>query len=479
KKKGFLTVRKIVDNDNGGTAQCADFSFTVGGQSYNFDGTCSKTLELDAGSYTVTENNLPITGYDTSYDNCTFTLAPGGAATCTITNDDKPTSLTLIKHVEGGSEPASSWRLHAGDKSVLGNEAGAVVTEQAGTYALSETGDIVDYVAGDWTCTGGTLDGSNLTLALGDNATCTITNTYAPKRTVTVTKLVAETVPAAPAGTFEITLTCGEQTATGNIANGESVSLDNVPVDTECTAAETDPGSDWVVSGGGTFMVSVAGDNSVTITNTYAPKRTVTVTKLVAETVPAAPAGTFEITLTCGEQTATGNVANGESVSLDNVPVDTECTATETDPGSDWVVSGGDTFTVSVAGDNSVTITNTYAPKFNVVVQKVVVDPNSSAPADSSFTITLTCSGQEPDVMTFGLAGGGQKSTPLDIGTQCSVVESGIDPTLWSVTYSSESLTVTADSPNVLTVTNTYIYTTSANWHARLYSRLLETTTAL
>jgi hypothetical protein len=47
----------------------------------------------------------------------------------------------------------------------------------AGTYNLSESGGPAGYTASAWSCAGGTQnDSDTVTLALGQSATCTITN---------------------------------------------------------------------------------------------------------------------------------------------------------------------------------------------------------------------------------------------------------------------------------------------------------------
>ena len=52
---------------------------------------------------------------------------------------------------------------------------------QADTWALSETGPS-GYSASGWVCVGGTQSGSNITVGIGGEATCTITNDdIAPK----------------------------------------------------------------------------------------------------------------------------------------------------------------------------------------------------------------------------------------------------------------------------------------------------------
>jgi hypothetical protein len=48
-------------------------------------------------------------------------------------------------------------------------------TFSAGTYTLSESGPD-GYIASTWVCVGGTQIGSQITLVLGESATCTITN---------------------------------------------------------------------------------------------------------------------------------------------------------------------------------------------------------------------------------------------------------------------------------------------------------------
>src|SRR5207253_1789660 len=49
------------------------------------------------------------------------------------------------------------------------------VTLQADTWALSETGP-AGYSASAWDCVGGTQNGANITVGIGGEATCTITN---------------------------------------------------------------------------------------------------------------------------------------------------------------------------------------------------------------------------------------------------------------------------------------------------------------
>lgn len=85
---GTLIVKKVVINDNGGTKDATDFSFSVnGGDLVSFEEDGQNDITVAAGSYSVTENTD--SGYTTTYENCSeVDVSLGGTATCVITNDD-------------------------------------------------------------------------------------------------------------------------------------------------------------------------------------------------------------------------------------------------------------------------------------------------------------------------------------------------------------------------------------------------------
>jgi hypothetical protein len=107
------------------------------------------------------------------------TLAAGDDKTCTITNDDNAPALYLVKHVindDNGTATASDWTLSAGDNDVTGSESGALATDQAGTYALSET-SVPDYTNTSITCDDNPgVEVTSVTLGLGETITCTFVN---------------------------------------------------------------------------------------------------------------------------------------------------------------------------------------------------------------------------------------------------------------------------------------------------------------
>ncbi|KKU43040.1 MAG: hypothetical protein UX59_C0031G0001, partial [Microgenomates group bacterium GW2011_GWA1_46_7] len=122
------------------------------------------------------------------------TVALGETKTCTITNDDIAPSLTLTKYVEldyGGTAVPANWTLYATGPTSISGLGGAVSGSNfsAGTYPLSESTGPTGYSPGSWGCTGGTLVGNNVTLGLGETASCYITNADI-QPLLTVTKVV-------------------------------------------------------------------------------------------------------------------------------------------------------------------------------------------------------------------------------------------------------------------------------------------------
>ena len=119
--KAKLTVTKVVEGLENGVELPDDYkvTVTVGNQTITLKkGELSKTIELDAGTYTVRETDMSnIDGYDlvkTEYSNPDanngITLAEGDEATVTVTNTyvkqrDPKANLTIKKTVEGVDIP--------------------------------------------------------------------------------------------------------------------------------------------------------------------------------------------------------------------------------------------------------------------------------------------------------------------------------------------------------------------------------------
>lgn len=120
-EKAKLTVIKKVEGLENGVELPNDYkvTVTVGNQTITLKkGELSRTIELDAGTYTVTETDMSnIDGYDfvkTEYSNLDasngITLAEGGEAIVTVTNtyskkQEPKANLTIKKTVEGVDIP--------------------------------------------------------------------------------------------------------------------------------------------------------------------------------------------------------------------------------------------------------------------------------------------------------------------------------------------------------------------------------------
>lgn len=184
-----LIVKKHVVNDNGGTKTADQFTMNVTGTNVSDDSFAGSengvSVTLDAGSYSV--NETQDSGYmKTLGTDCSGAIAVGETKICTIENDDIAPRLTLVKSVindNGGSAKNTDWLLSAAnndDMSVVsgitGSAAVTKATVRAGTYTLSESNGPAGYTAKGWTCEGATVSGSTLTLGLGQNAVCIVTN---------------------------------------------------------------------------------------------------------------------------------------------------------------------------------------------------------------------------------------------------------------------------------------------------------------
>ena len=196
-----LTLVKDVVNNDGGLGVETDWELSADGPTpiSGITGSADVTgVFVEPGDYTLAETGGPA-DYEASDWDCdggslsgdVVTLEPGDVVTCTIVNDDTSTPggdtarLTLVKEVDnagGGTADPSDWTLTAtGPNTITGITGTSPVTGvevRPGDYSLTEADGPDGYRPSTWACTDGTLDGSQLTLTSGDEATCTIVNTY-------------------------------------------------------------------------------------------------------------------------------------------------------------------------------------------------------------------------------------------------------------------------------------------------------------
>lgn len=193
-----LTLVKVVITDNGGTAQPFDWTLTADGPT-GFSGNgpiINNGSSFDAGTYTLSESGPE--GYGASSWDCQggsqngnqITLNLGDSATCAITNDDEAPTLKLVKSVitdDGGQAGSNDWILSARTLCVIGDPSPSCGFSDSGDsttfhpltagriYNLWESGPS-GYAIGSWSCNGGSLNGTRITLGLDEDVTCTITN---------------------------------------------------------------------------------------------------------------------------------------------------------------------------------------------------------------------------------------------------------------------------------------------------------------
>ncbi|MDD5415869.1 MAG: hypothetical protein PHE48_02575 [Candidatus Daviesbacteria bacterium] len=400
-QQGTLIVKKIIVNDNGGVKTASDFSFSVNSATaVNFEADGQNDLTVNAGTYNIVEP--AVSGYDTTYDNCSNVQIPnGGSATCTITNNDKVAHLVVIKHVvnnNGGTASASAFTMTinnvvtSGGNSFAGNEGGVNKTlTSVGFYSVIETG-LSGYAQSDSAdCSG--------TIALGETKTCTITNDdiapsltlnkitnythggTAPESSWTLTASGPTSISGPGAagsadvvsdGTFSAgTYTLSESTAPTGYTNGTSYS---------CVKNESAPVS-------GNSIILAIGDTAVcSITNTDVQAK-LTVTKIVNNHGGSKVISDFPLFV--GATGVTSGVQNGFDAGSYTVSETGDSNYTETITG-DCAANGN--VMLAVGDVKSCTITNEEKPA-KLVVTKVVVNDNGGTASESAFPLFVDQTG--------------------------------------------------------------------------------------
>ncbi len=176
-----VTVIKQITNNNGGNNIVSDFQLFVDNGVTATPVTSGISTQVVAGVYTVGETG--ISGYVASFsgdcdNNGQMNLAPGDVKTCTITNDDLPSNITLIKNVvndNGGVAGPTQFGLRV-DGSLVNNNTSVAVSSNA-PHTVNEDGRpgyAFVSITGSAECPA--VLGGTATLNEGQGITCTITN---------------------------------------------------------------------------------------------------------------------------------------------------------------------------------------------------------------------------------------------------------------------------------------------------------------
>lgn len=233
-----LTVVKEVVNDDGGDAVAEDFQLYVNGEAV------VQGIPLDVESnveYSVTED--AVDGYDQIGDvvcvdndiqetvGHPVTLDEGQSVTCTITNDDQPSGLIVVKEVVnefGGNAVPADFQLYVNGSpvnqgeplDVLSNQEYTVTEEPTAGYQM--TGIVCEDQDG--------VVGHPVTLEEGQSVLCTVTNQDLAPELIVVKEVDNSDGGTAEPGDFQLYVN-------GELAD-QGVSIDGISSNTEYTVTE-------------------------------------------------------------------------------------------------------------------------------------------------------------------------------------------------------------------------------------------------
>jgi uncharacterized repeat protein (TIGR01451 family) len=404
-----LHLRKIVVNNNGGTALGTDWTLSATGPTSLSGSTpVDSGASFDAGTYTLSETGP--NGYAASAWTCvggsqngnSISLSLGESATCTITNDDIAPSLTLVKAVEngnGGTAVATDWTLTASGPTPISGAGGAASGAgfAAGTYTLSENAGPSGYAPSAWVCIGGSQNGDQITLGLNESATCTITNNDVQPTLTLIKEVTVDDGGTATPTSFVLHYSDGVTTT-----DTSSGYVNFVSANVDYTVSETDlPGysaGTWTgaCSPDGHVTLQPGQNATCTITNDDVAPTLRLVKALTQNNGGNETAGQWELTA-AGDQ---GFSDTGDSTTFHAVKANEAYTLSEDGPAgytpSGWVCNGGslqgNVLTLDLGTDVTCTITNDdVAPTITLI--KDVDNLNNAGRTAGANDFNLTVGG--------------------------------------------------------------------------------------
>ena len=255
-----FTLTKTVINDNGGSATQANFQAKIDDGFVVTDVVWDTANQYSPGTYTASELAL-VPGYSASVwgtdcaEDGSITLEADQEATCSITNDDLPPSLILTKTVNinyGGDAVAADWTLTATGPTSISGPGGASSgpSFDAGVYTLSESTGPAGYTSGSWICTGGSQVGDQITIALGDVVSCSISSDDIQPQLTVIKNVISDNGGTLGPGNFTINVTgtnVSDPSFPGAISPGTTITLNAGSYgvsETPITGYESTPSAD-------------------------------------------------------------------------------------------------------------------------------------------------------------------------------------------------------------------------------------------
>jgi hypothetical protein len=204
------------------------------------------------------------------------TIGLGETITCTFVNDDDAPSLKLIKHVitdNGGTALASAWMLNAGAYSVTGSETAVEVTDQAGTYALSES-SVAGYTQTSLTCDDDPgVEVTSVTIGLGETITCTFVNDDIAPKLIVIKHVINDNGRTNVASDFTMSVTGGNVQPSSSFPGAESPGTEVTLDAGSYSVSETGPaGYTSSFSADCTGTIGVGETKTCTVTNNDLPE---------------------------------------------------------------------------------------------------------------------------------------------------------------------------------------------------------------
>jgi Prealbumin-like fold domain len=407
-QQAYITVTKVVTNDDGGNAAPDDFNLTLEGDPV----TSGVAVPVDPGTYTAGETQLPGYTFEGFTGDCDssgdVTVALGESKSCTLTNNDEQATITVFKTVindNGGTAQPDDFLLTLEGTSVLSGE---VVSVDPGTYTAGETlldGYTFEGFSGDCDANG------DVTVALGQSKSCTLTNND-QQATITVVKVVNNDHggTAAP-DDFDLTLE-GTPVDSGVAVN---VNPGTYTAGETLLPGYTFDGFSGACDSNGDVTVALGEDKTCTLTNSdIEPKLT------VVKTVVNDNGGTLQVSdfpLFVDSTSVFSGEKNGFDAGTHTVSEPEQFGYEAGDWGGDCAADG--TITLQLADDKTCTITNDDEPGTIVIIKQ-------ATPQSGTFHFTSTTDDGNnatlPPLADFDLngdpaGGGNQYSQDLDAGT--------------------------------------------------------------
>lgn len=434
-----ITLIKAITGDKyGDTSTVDDFGLTIGGTAV----TSGQKLGVNVGSYGINEAGKA--GYQLvsvsgdakcpSVLNGNVSVVLGDDITCTITNSAIAPKLTLKKiaiNDNGGTKLSGQFKLLLGIVEFTGaastqdpNNATKTTSEYkpaagVGSYTLGEE-PTTGYTATTWGCTGTTINGSSITVKLGDDITCTITNNDDTPM-LTLIKLLGETY-GSNAKVSDWTLNAAGKTLvsptnlSGKTGSQGAKSGPNFKADTYAFG-ETGPGgftAEWSCKNTKTgvseivpaaLAISLGQSYECTATNTaIQPKLTVIKHVKNGNTGSTQKASDFTMNV-YGKKVSDSSFdgsENGTTVGLDEGGY---IVSEDYEAGYLPKYEGNCVGKIKVGEKKTCKVTNTaIAPK--LTLKKIVINNNSGTSSSSNWTLTATPNDKEsPEISGNGHTG--------------------------------------------------------------------------